>query len=176
MSNSVKRYRIYAREEEVARFPDEVTVEESYPAFSIVSASEDAIADLRGQFPIEGLQAPKPPPEIPETAAMAADVAEPEARGPYTRAVRFRAPVRSEWMAELQEIGCQIYGTIGSSTVVVQCPNKPVLAKLEKLPTIERITRYVLQINISEQFFETLDVDAGAAEVAAAARDLRHGP
>ncbi|MEA3276495.1 MAG: S8 family serine peptidase, partial [Pseudomonadota bacterium] len=163
------RYRIFCSKSEVENLPAAVTVEESYPAFSIVTADAEAIAEIKKHYPVEALPELKPPPEMPVVMGLAA----PErTRGPYTVAVRFRAPVRPDWLKAIAATGCESHGAIGSSTLVLSCPNKTSLAKLRKLASIARVSTYVPSIQISPDAFADVGTQADDAAIAAAAAKL----
>lgn len=158
MSASSSRYRIYATPYELTDLPDLVTVEVEYPAFSLITGPDDAIADLRERFPVEEMAAPKPPPQLPQAAGMAAAVDQGPQRGPYTRVVRFRQPVREEWLDAIDAAGSQLLGFLGSNTVVVSCPNKPTLIALNGVPKVERISAYVPDIRVDPSFLAALQL------------------
>jgi len=44
MPTSIKRYRVFVPENETARFPGDVTIEETYPAFTIVSINSERLS------------------------------------------------------------------------------------------------------------------------------------
>lgn len=152
----MSRYRIFCLATEVETLSSEIVVEEVYPAFVIVSASGEVIEAVRKRYPVEKMTDPKPPPDVPAIAGLAAILTKPPKRGSHFRAVRFHMPVRQSWIEELEQTGCESCGAIGRSTIVVRCPNETSLAKLYQLSTHPRITPYVPHIQISPQFFERL--------------------
>jgi serine protease AprX len=166
------RYRVFCPQSEVENLPVTVTVEESYPAFSIVTADAQTLEEVKKHYPVEDLPAPKAPPQMPAVMGLAARAAQPRTRGPYTLAVRFRAPVRPSWLKEIAAIGCESRGAIGRSTLVVSCPNKTSLEKLHKLSSVVRVSTYVPKIQISPETFADLGVQVDDAAIAAAARRL----
>lgn len=149
-----KKYRIFCPEGEVEKFPPDVTVEEIYPAFVIVEAAEEAITLLKKYHPVEEIKTPQPPPEIPGIPGLSAAVTTPKHRGPYTVVVRFRYPVRRPWIDELEKIGCTKVDTIGSSTLVVSCPNNTCLKGLKKMANISQVSDYVPSIQVSSAFID----------------------
>ena len=161
MNKQKKKYRIFCPQSEVHKLPGDITVEETYPAFVIASALEGTIAGVKKRFPVEAVKTPKPPPEVPEVASLPEALSVERKRGPYSIVVRFRAPVRRRWIEELETTGCGLQTTIGSSTVVVNCPNKKSLEKLKKQPTIRQISTYVPPIRVSPAFLEDLDLWTG---------------
>jgi len=99
-------------------------------------------------------------------------MAAPRVRGPYTVVVRFRAPVRQKWLDELANIGCESLAAIGSSTLVVNCPNKPILAKVQKLESVDRVNSYVLTIHISPWALSKLGAKADEGSIVDATAGL----
>lgn len=154
-TETVQRYRVYAPEDKIAEHSSVLQIEEHYPAFSIVTTPEDAIASLRGSYPVVPLPAPKSVPASSDVAGTASAIDERQ-RGPYTKVVRFRSTIRQEWLGYIEACNCLIYETLGSSTIVVQCPNKPSLAKVESFSYVEQVTDYVPTIGPSEAFFDAL--------------------
>jgi len=171
----MSRYRIFCTESEAESLPSELTVEAQYPAFVIATASERVIEAVREQYPVEKLKDPTPPPGVPQVANLAAAVAAPRARGPYTLVVRFRAPVVQDWIEELEGTGCQVLDPIGSSTLVVRCPNKTSLSKLHKLSTVERISDYVPHIQLSPEVLRGLGMEPDEEAVSEALARVARG-
>jgi subtilisin family serine protease len=167
---SVGRYRIFWPESDGRALPPEVIVEEAYPGFVVVQAPERIVAELRRRHPVESLPAPQPPPSIPGVANMAEAVAASRPRGPYDLVVRFRAPVRQEWIDAVSATGCRPRAAIGSTTLVVQCPSKTSASRLRALPDVARVSDYVPQIQITPRFMQDLQVTPTAGAVADAAR------
>ncbi|MBV7329688.1 S8 family serine peptidase [Chloroflexi bacterium TSY] len=163
-TEAVQRYRVYAPEKKVAELSDTLQIEEHYPAFSIVTAQEDAIAPLIGSYPVVPLPAPKSAPASSDVVGIASAIGE-RHRGPYTKVVRFRSSIRKEWIDDIEASDCLIYETLGSSTIVAQCPNKPSVAKVEALPDVELMTDYAPTIGLSEAFFEALTNSVEQEEV-----------
>lgn len=152
-----KKYRIFCTAGEVEKFPPGVTVEETYRAFVIVEAAGEAITLIKTHHPVEEIKTPRPPPDIPGIPGLSRAVTAPKRRGPYTVVVRFRYPVRHPWIDELEKIGCTKVDTIGSSTLVVSCPNKTCLEGLKKMTNIAQLSEYVPTIQVSPVFIDDTD-------------------
>lgn len=148
------RYRIFCLEDEIKNLPAEIIIEEQYPAFVIVSASNELIEKIQKIYPVEAMAAPKTPPELPDLVGLRDLLADHPKRGPYFQAVRFNSPVKPAWLEEIEAAGCEICEAIGRFTLVVKCPNKRIFARLNKLSTKPRITPYIPHIQITRQFFE----------------------
>ncbi|MFN8445627.1 MAG: S8 family serine peptidase [Caldilineaceae bacterium] len=168
-------YRVFYPQSDADKLPAGTEVTEQYPAFGIVNADAAAIDELRKRYPVEELVPPQAPQAVPEVAGLAAAVEE-KSKGPYTLVVRFRAPVRQEWIDEIATTGCQYLEPIGSSTVVVRCANKRDRSKLEKLTSVTSITTYVPVIVISPDFFDNLGVDVDEKALAQALETLGNKP
>ena len=166
-------YRVFCSESELERLPADIIVQERYPAFSIVSASTEAIEAVRKVCPVESwpptvAQAPAAPPEV----AGAMSATQNKKRGPYTKVVRFRYPVQSSDLAELEKIGCMVCEAVGDSSVVVSCPNKRSLAKLQTLAKVAQVEEYVPSIRLTPEFFDDLGIEANESALADAAARL----
>ncbi len=146
-------YRVFCLETEAQNLPPETAVIEKYPGFVIISASTKVITEIQKNYPVEELPSPKNPPGIPEIAGLPVLMNAPQKRGPYFCAVRFYLPVRPAYLEEIEATDSQIIETIGRFTFVVKCPNKISLAKLHRLSTQPRVTRYIPKIRINPQFF-----------------------
>ena len=166
------RFRVFVPQSEVERLPSDVTVEQEYAAYSIVLASESAMDQVREQYPVEKLEPPSPQAQARSGASLAAAVseaAEERSRGPYTRTVYFRYPVQQSGLEELENIGCEVREAVERQGVVVTCPNKTALAKLEQVTNVERVDPYVPSIQISPQFLQRAQIDADDPQAAIAA-------
>ena len=149
-----KKYRIFCPEGEIKKFPSGVSIEEIYPAFVIVDAAEEEITLLKKYHPVEEINPPQPPPDIPGIPGLTAAATAPKSRGPYTVVVRFRYPVRRPWIDELEKTGCTKVDTIGSSTLVVSCPNINCLKSLKKMANIAQLSDYVPSLQVSSAFID----------------------
>ncbi len=172
MSEMTARYRIYVPEEEAAALATTMTVEESYPAFQIVTASEETISDIQQRYPVEKLRAASPPPLMPHVAGLSDEMVARQ-RGPYTMVVRFKATASKGWEQTIEAAECRPYTTIGSSSVVVACPNLRTLEKLRSQPSVEQVTPYIPQIQLSPEFFEGLALGEDEAAMEATIERLR---
>jgi serine protease AprX len=161
--SSMARYRVYYPEQEAANLPAAVIVEEQYPAFGIVSATEAAINELRRQYPVELLGESSPPPAVPTIAGAAKAAATPQSRPPYIQVIRFNAPVREEWLAVVEETDCKILTPIGSSTFVVRCPNKESVARLNQLGGLSFVRDYVPEVQLNPDSFAGVNSPLAAA-------------
>lgn len=168
----MERYRIFCTENEATNLPATITVEEKYPAFLIVSAPAAAIAGIKNDYPVEAIPAPKPPPAFSTVADIATSAAQAKRRGPYVVAVRFRAPVRPPWLDDIRAISCQSLAAIGSSTLVVSCPNRAGLKKLQSHSAVSRVSTYVPNIRINPESIAQLGAQSDAAAVKRAAAKL----
>lgn len=149
LPESDARYRIFISESDHDKLPATVVVEESYPAFAVVRASAEAIDECRRFYPVEPFGEPKSPPAMPDLAGLAESATTDSVRGPYTLVMRFRSPVRSEWLEEVTAIGCKHLGSLGSSSIVLHCPTKRIRARLGKLPYVAAVWSYLPEIKIA---------------------------
>lgn len=166
-------YRVFCPESELEKLPADIVVQERYPAFSIVSASTEAIEAVRKICPVESWSPPVgQAPAAPANVAGAMSATQKKKRGPYTKVVRFRYPVQSSDLAELEKIGCQVREAIGDSSVVVSCPNKPSVAKLQTLPKVAQVEEHIPTIRLTPEFFDDLGIEANESALADAVASL----
>ncbi len=151
------RYRVFYDENDLEKLSSKITIEEQHPAFVVVSASKEVIDKVRKRYPVGEIRDPKGPPAVPNLAGLPTIVAKPRKRGPYFRIVRFHGPVQEAWLQELEMIESEVCETIGSSTIVVKCPNKACLTKLRKLPNMEMENAYVPHIDLSPGFLDWIE-------------------
>lgn len=151
--------RVYIQKDDLAKLPQGVVIEEEYPAFVTLFASKEAIAEIRKRYPVEETHTLKPPPDLPSVAGLSGST--PKQKGPYTLVLRFRAPIRQEWVKEIVDLGCEYYDAIGRATIVVRCNNRSTYDRLETLLTVEHpILPFIPVINISPEFFQNLSTNA----------------
>jgi subtilisin family serine protease len=158
------RFRVFLSEQD--ELPAGVEIEERYSAFAIVATTDQIAEEIRQRYPVERLKSPSPPPTVPTVADLATVVAEAPARGPYTVVVRFRAPVRRDWVAAVEAAGAVSHGPIGSTSLVVSCPNKATVKRLRELPSVEQVSDYVPTIRLSPASLQQLTLDAAAIDSA----------
>lgn len=150
-----ERYRVHCTAGEIDSLPAGVEIEKEYPAFVIARVPDRLVADLKSRFPLEALGSAKPPPAVQAVAAVANAAATAPGRGPYTVAVRFDRPAADVADDCFECLGAEMLRPIGSRTVVVRCPNKDVLAKVEKLENVEQVQHFVPSVRLSPGFFVT---------------------
>ena len=172
MSNdSLSQYRIFIPHDKVGELSSSINVEESFAAFQVVTADGDSIAEVRQRYPVQEISTPSPPPTLSAVAGLSDEMAKPS-RGPYTVAVRFRSLVRDEWRQFIQQADCTIYTSIGSTTVVASCPNKPALQKIQSADFVTSAEPYVPHIQLSPAFFEGLAFGSDEAAIEKAIQKL----
>jgi serine protease AprX len=168
-------YRIFATQSELENLPEGVEAIAHYPAFIVVSASEDAIAQLRQRYPVENLESPVQAKPIPQIARTAMARTEPESEGEQSVVVYFRAPVREDWLRNLENAGARIVQPLGDSAVVVSSPNAQVRATLANLAEVDHIEPYVPTFRLRPEIITDIEQDANQETVARAAMQLARG-
>jgi subtilisin family serine protease len=153
------RYRLFIPEGELDELPPEVEVEDTYPAFAIVCAPEEVMADLRKRYPVEMLELEGADADSGMGTSLESMAQEPRKRGPYQVVARFGAPVREEWLEDLADAGYTIQGPIGQSAVVVEARNKVTLAKLAEFPHVQQVDPHVPVVALSPGFIQNLGLE-----------------
>lgn len=150
-------YRVFNPAGGPVKLPAGVTVDQTYPAFVVVTGDDAAIAEVRKSYPVEPLDRASssgPSPASARTAAVGGAVV--AGSGPQDVVVRFKAPVRPEWMAALAGAGAEVKRPIGDSAVVVTCPTRAVLAQVQGLAQVDRVDAHVPEIQVSPEFVQAL--------------------
>ena len=168
------RFRIFASENERKNLPDDIRVEESYPGFLIVSADQSAVQTLKSRFPVEELLEPVTP-------AMAVKPAG-NRRGGRSAAptktltgdivIRFRAPVREEWLKELVQAGAEIKRPLGNLAILAAVPNAVIRAAVLNNPAVQSVDSHVPDIRLSPNFVKQLKGTADKKTVSRATMRL----
>ncbi len=145
------RYKIFTKD---ANLGDDITVEQSYSAFKIVNASQEAASALAKNYPMQQLEesAPKAMPGGFETLVAATG----ERRGRRDIDVSFKFPVRKAWISKLTKLGAEVIGQEGNATLVVAAPNKKVLSAIEKLDEVSSVTSHRVAVDINPDFLQNL--------------------
>jgi serine protease AprX len=170
-------YRVFCPQEERDRLPPGLTVEESYPAFVVVSADEPTVDAIRRLFPVEEL-----PPAVQSgsaaggagAAAIAAGTAA-GTSGSQDVVVRFRAPVRPEWVRQIEQLGASLQQPLGDSAFVVEARNSKTVDAIRALPVVEQVDVHVPDIRISPDFVAGLGATSNDATLASAADRVASG-
>ena len=147
-------YRVFCDKKQAKDLPAGVTLEQSYPAFSIVGASANAIRALKKKFPIEELAEKEKAGTMPQLKAA---VASPSGKGAARHfKVRFKAPVKKSWITALEEAGAHVADKHGSSQLVVTCPSATVLRAVEKHAAVVAAEAFVPEIKLDGAFLTSL--------------------
>jgi hypothetical protein len=169
------RYRVFIPESELSELPPGVEVEDTYPAFAIVSASEEVAADLQKRYPVEMLQLEQPDAGAGARGTLESMAQQPRRRGPYQVVARFGAPVREEWLTDLTDAGYTIQGPIGQSAVVVEASNKVTLANLAQFPHVQQVDPHVPVVALSPGFIQNLGIEPADVDVNHLAERISNG-
>lgn len=173
------RYRIHCPEDETQQLPEGVAIEATYPAFVIATAPDDAIDRVRRRYPVEKLAPAKAPPALRAAEEVRTAAATAPERGPYTVAVRFDRPLAEAASDRLEAVGAELLRPIGSRTLAVRCPNQQVLARVERVDSVEHVQHYVPTVRLTASFFDTQPPSSEDLPTLVAERDaaeLETGP
>ena len=169
------RFKVFVTESESNGLPEEIKIEERYPAFVIASGSEVAMKGLQSKYPVE---------ELKSIGALAA----PQSSGPRRAVrgkaaptssgdviIRFHSPIREEWLKDLELAGAQIKRPLGDSSVFASVPNAKVWAAVKGHAAVLSIDTHVPDIRLSAEFVTQLKGGADDKSVARAAKRLANG-
>jgi serine protease AprX len=160
-------YKIFCPRADVGNLPEGVLVKKSYDAFSIISAPDELVNELRMRYPVEQLEPSPGSITQPDSSNFAAlrDVASSRTR---EHVVRFKRPVEESWKEKLQESGVIVRRPIGNSALVISADDEQALARVGDLEEVEQVDPYAPVFRISERFLEGLDVAPTAEAIAEA--------
>lgn len=169
-------YRIYGIPENYNNFPAEAVLIETYPAFSIISASEDAISMLREKFTVEIMQL-----AIPSKLVSPVSMLEKMPMQIRDYIVRFIPSKRSIIKKQLEETGAKVLQPLGGTDYpdyVVEIPTQAVMDRVEDLPEFLWIRPYQPSIRVNLNRYPALSGQSGgqtaldaSAEVAISDQD-----
>ena len=147
-------YRVFTLEGGKVNLPEGAQLEESYPAFAVVSATDLALTELRKHYPVEKLDRP----EQPARARATAPSTSAKGRGGKARRrdviIHFKGPLRSEWLKAIEQLGALAVRPLGASAVVASCTSEKVLNEIRSHDKVERVDPYVPEIRVSPGFFK----------------------
>ncbi len=167
-------YRIFATSSELETLPSGIEVKERYPAFVVVSGTEEAVAPLRQRYPVEELESGSPSKAIPAIPSLATAVGTPQEEQAVI--VRFHAPIRESWLETIRNAGATIHEFLGGLAVVAFTPNAEVRNVLNNLPEVEPVEAYVPTFRVRSEFLQELGTtEATEEQINAAALRLARG-
>jgi len=168
-------YRVFAPAKGDIKLPEGVQLVESYPAFAVVSAIDEALTELRKHYPVEKLDRPEEPSTSRSIAAPAsAKVGSGKARRRDV-IIRFKSPVRPGWLKAIEKLGVEVKRPLGASAVVASSTSEKVLNKVRSHAKVERVDPYVPEIRVSPGFFQNLVGQADEKALGRAAARLASG-
>lgn len=171
----MKTYRLFVPQTEFQNLPD-VNILQSYPAFTVVSAPEDIISELRKKIPVENLgfqgkinegeaDMATPPPPISE---LRDEIPREGVEKMRNKIVKFNAPIQETWIRRLEEAGARVLRPAGGFGLIVAVPDDETANNIAAFEEVEKVTPFVPSFRIRPQFLQNLteqgegdDVEAG---------------
>jgi len=163
----MSNYKIFCSRAELGSLPEGVIVKKSYDAFSIISASDDLVEELRTRFPVEKLE-PSPGSITQADSFNLRGLRDAASSGTREHVVRFTGPVEETWKEKLQASGAIVRRPIGSSALVVSIDDDQALARIRELEEVQQVDPYTPVFRLSERFLEGLDVTPTTEAIAEA--------
>jgi len=160
-------YKVLIPRAEIGTLPEGLTVKKTYNAFSIVSASDDAIAELNARYPVEKLD-PTPASTAHNDVFGLAHSREHTGTEAREFVVQFGMPVEEDWKRKLEAAGLTIRRSLGASALIVTTDNPTALTKASNLDEVEQIDPYTPVFRISNRFLQGLDVSPTKEAIAEA--------
>lgn len=167
------KYRIFCSEEtlknifsEIEEFlVEEIYITDIYPAFVMVSLSEEAskilIAKIQRHATVEEWRIVISK-ELKTFPANQYDRGkDPNPKIPLSKmsnqVVEFNAPVRQDWKQKIKDIGATILQPLSRSEIVISAPNEHTVEEIKKFEEVANVTPYSPRIRVQPQFFESLE-------------------
>ena len=149
-------YKIFCSPTELGSLPEGVKVKRSYPAFSIVSAPDEIIDQIRSRCPVEKLEPSRTSTSQEDSFGLAAARAgdSSEAR---EHVIRFVGPIETGWKEKLEELGVKVRRPIGASALVVSTDDDQALNRMRELGEVAQVDPYVPVFRISERFLKGIN-------------------
>ena len=150
-------------------------VEESYPAFAVVSASDEAVAELRSAIRSRSWTGRRSRPRLgprPQRSRPGAVGAKPVVA---MSSFDSRHRCRPAWLKAIEKLGALVKRPLGASAVVASVAGNAVLAEVGKYDKVDRVDNYVPDIRVSPGFFKNLVGEADDKVLTRAAARLDSG-
>jgi serine protease AprX len=150
-------YKIFCPQSEIANLPAGVDIKKSYAAFSIVSAPDDLMDEVRKRWPVEKLETRSEPVGQADPFGLAAsrDNVADQAR---ELLVRFTEPFVESLKRRLEEKGIKVLRPVGKSAVIVSADDDQAQSRIKDVDEGAQVEPYVPVFRVSEQFLKGLDV------------------
>jgi len=163
------RYRVFVATGAGLQFPEGIKVEEEYPGYAIVSGSENAIGALRSKYPVEPLKETAPPQQAAQRRAAKTVRAAKRKLPVGDVVVQFNAPIKKEWLKEIERAGAKVKRPLGESSVIVSLPTAKVAGDVKKNANVTGMDPHVAVIQLSPEFVGQLEGNATGRKIAQAA-------
>lgn len=162
LESKAKTYKIFCSQEQLEQYLQGVQIIKSYPAFTIISALDRTIADIKLVFPVERLEFS----EEPRPSGVSNMVNQRD------QVIRFKTPVSDDWQQRIEAIGARVLRSLGRLEVVVAIPNPDhtaqVIEQLRNWEDVAQVTPYEPKIRVQTQYLERLGQPVTREMIAAA--------
>ena len=141
-------YKVFCHKNDLDDFTGKI-IFESYPAFTIISASEETISELKTLFPVEKLELPKEPKPNPGESNMT---------GIRAQVIRFNAPVLEHWKQRIKDLDpkIKILQPLSRFEIVISIPHEEILTQIKNLEKVSQIEPYEPTIDVQLDYLESL--------------------
>ncbi len=163
------RYRVFVATGTGLQFPAGIKVEEEYPGYVIVSASQDDIDAIRKKYPVEPLKEAAPQRQATQKRGAKTVSAAKRKLPVGDVVVQFNAPIKQDWLKEIERAGAKVKRPLGESSVVVSLPTAKVAANVEKHANVTGMNQHEAEIQLSPEFVGQLEGNATGRKIAQAA-------
>lgn len=160
---TMKTFRLFAPESALRNLPD-VEILQSYPAFTVVSALEEVINELRKKIPVENLEIQGKintgtPEENSVISPLSANLPQTGVENMKNKIVKFKAPIQDIWIRRLEEVGARSLRPSGGFDLIVAVPDEQTANLIADFEEVEKVSPFFPSFNIRPQFLQNLDID-----------------
>ena len=149
------RYRVFCDEKQQSQFPEEVKILETYPAFSIIQATEAVVKKMGKKFPMEKLKSNSKK-KSSKTLADLKSLVEDQATDSGLIRVQFNAPVKKAWLEKLSEAGSSYIDAFGESSVIIKCKGKKAFEAIGGHDFVKQTEKFKPAIKLGVEFVKGL--------------------
>jgi serine protease AprX len=153
-----ERYRVLCSSDRLIQNLQEIDIIESYPAYTILTASEETITQIKKSFPIERLESQP-------------SQGEPIMTDGRDWVVYFHTPVTDKCRQIIEDIDSRIHiwQPLGRFQLVISSPSKEITSQISKLEKVAQVIPFEPKIRVRTEYLEKLGQEVEVTEEAIAA-------
>lgn len=155
ISAAASIYRVFCPED-ARDFPQGVRVLQRYEAFAIVSATPDAVSELRKRCPVEILE--------DENDLRGGSLVRSRETAMHNMVVRFIAPICDEWKKQIEDAGTRIIQPLDDFSIIISVPVANVVERIRKLEGVRSVYAFNPDIRARAESLHGLEEESTEEE------------